>query len=313
MLEGPRANSADVPATRRTEVFMDTPVTIEVVSSVPGRDLAADIRVAFSWFAEVERRCSRFDPASELMQICARPGVPVTASPLLFAAIRFAVEMAEATGGAFEPTVGDEMVRRGFNRNFRSGAAIDLAPPLSGNPSHRDIVLDPDNSRVTLRGPLTLDLGAVAKGFAIDLAARTLADYPGFAINAGGDIFAAGHSSSGGAWNIGIRHPRQLGAIVDSVAVSGSAVCTSGDYERQAATTGDSHILDPSTGNPAGLVASATVVAPTAMVADAFATAVFVLGPERGISLLKRNRLDGLIITLSLDSFETPGFGSYRQ
>ncbi len=313
MIEERPPSSAPLPVTRRTEVFMDTPVTIEVVSSTPGYDPGDDLRAAFSWFAEVERRCSRFDATSELMQLCARPGVPVPVSEMLFAVLRFAVEMAEETGAAFDPTVGDEMVRRGFAVNFRSGETVAASPPVNVPPSSRDIVLDVENRTVTLLRTLTLDLGSVAKGFATDLAARALGDYPGFAINAGGDIFAGGHSSTGGPWNIGIRHPRRAAALADCLAVSGMAVCTSGDYERLGAVTGDIHIIDSSAGAPAGLVASATVVAPTATVADAFATAVFVLGPQKGIALLERNGLDGLVIAPSLESFETPGFARYRR
>ncbi len=138
---------------------------------------------------------------------------------------------------------------------------------------------------------MTLDLGAVAKGLAVDAAARELQDFRDFCIDAGGDIYCGGRSSSGERWKVGIRHPRQRDELVDRVHVSDCAVCTSGDYER------GTHILDPRDEAAAPGLASATVIAPNAMLADALATAAFVLGPTDGIALLERMGLDGLLIT----------------
>jgi thiamine biosynthesis lipoprotein len=90
--------------------------------------------------------------------------------------------------------------------------------------------------------------------------------------------------------------------------VSNAAVCTSGDYERRSACEDDGHhILDPRAGVSAGDVASATVVAPTAMAADALATAAFVLGPTEGIRLLERQGVDGLIVSPRLERHATRG------
>jgi thiamine biosynthesis lipoprotein len=108
---------------------------------------------------------------------------------------------------------------------------------------------------------------------------------------------------------VGIRHPRKEYGLIASLRVSNQAVCTSGDYERREAAGpgGEHHILDPRTGlSPRG-VASATVVAPGAMLADALATATFVLGPEDGIDLLDRLGVDGLIVTPQLRRHQTRG------
>ena len=148
-----------------------------------------------------------------------------------------------------------------------------------------------------------LDLGAVAKGLAIDVAARELAPLTHFAIDAGGDQFFAGRNAQGEPWSIGIRHPREPGALLESIAASDAAVCTSGDYVRVApgGRDDDHHILDPRTGTPARLLASVTVVAPIAIVADALATAAFVLGPVQGEALLERHGVDGLLVTPALE------------
>src|SRR5205823_769814 len=94
--------------------------------------------------------------------------------------------------------------------------------------------------------------------------------------------------------------------LIDSIRVSNRAVCTSGDYERRTGAD-DGHILEPRTGKSARTVASVTVVAPTAMSADALATAGFVLGPAAGIQLFDRMGVEGLIISSTLETFATRG------
>jgi thiamine biosynthesis lipoprotein len=278
---------------------MGTLVTIDVVH--PEADFGKVADRAFGWFHEIEKRCSRFDAHSELMQLGASAGVPVPASAILYETVQFALQVAEASGGAFDPTVGHRMVERGYDREHRSGLKIGGTATPADDVSYRDIQLDPDRRTITLLRPLTLDLGAVAKGLAVDLAARELAGCRDFAIDAGGDLYLGGTNAQGAPWSIGIRHPRHEGEILASLQVSNQAVCTSGDYER-----GD-HILDPRTGGSSLGVASVTVVAGGAMLADALATAAFVLGPEAGIALLHRMGVEGLIVTPELERYQTRG------
>jgi thiamine biosynthesis lipoprotein len=277
---------------------MGTLVTIEVVP--PDADAAVDR--AFDWFRDIEARCSRFDERSELAQITRCVGVPVTASPIVFEAVRFALSVAEDTDGAFDPTVGRRMETRGFNREDRSGRLVSTAIAADEDVSFRDVTLDADRRTITLRRPLLLDLGAIAKGLAVDVAARELQPFHDFAIDAGGDLYLAGHNGHGEPWSVGIRHPRIDGEFIDSVRASNSAVCTSGDYERP------NHILDPHSGMSPTTVCSVTVVAATALAADALATAAFVLGPHDGIQLLERHGVEGLIVTAALERIETSGF-----
>jgi len=111
-------------------------------------------------------------------------------------------------------------------------------------------------------------------------------------------------------WRVGLRHPREDGAVFETVQVSDCAVCTSGDYERRSPAGDGHHILDPRTSVSSGDVASATVIAPTAMVADACATAAFVLGPVEGVRFLARQDVEGVLITPALTRHETAGFRS---
>lgn len=95
--------------------------------------------------------------------------------------------------------------------------------------------------------------------------------------------------------------------MIDFVSVSDRAVCTSGDYERRSSDDKGHHILDPRTGVSPHAVASVTVVAPTAMLADALSTTAFVLGPAEGIRLFGHQGVDGLIFSTTLERYATRG------
>lgn len=297
----------------QTRVFMDTPVVVEITA--PGHDegeLSRRVDRAYGWFAEVERRCSRFDEASELRGLTRRVQEPTEVSTLLFSALEFALKLAELTSGAFDPTIGGVMERSGFNTNYLTGEKVTSPVAADFTGTYNDIVLGRDSLTVTLARPLSLDLGAVAKGLAIDLAAQDLSGLPGFVVNAGGDIFAHGVNADGEPWRIGVRHPRRHDELLTCLRITDAAVCTSGDYERPAAAGDGHHIRIPMSGTSAGSAVSSTVVAPTAMAADGLSTAAFVLGPEAGIDLLNREGVDGLIVASDFRVVATPGMKRYR-
>jgi len=288
----------------RTEVLMGTLVTIKVAAD--GADDA--VERAFGWFREVEARCTRFDASSELMQLSSDVGRPFAVSAILFEAVRFALSVAEDTAGAFDPTVGARVAACGFDREHRTGRRVAASVAAADDVSYRDVEIDNEHRTITLRRPLTLDLGAVAKGLAVDAAARELRSAGDFAIDAGGDLYCGGRNSHGGPWSVGIRHPRRDDELIASLRISDMAVCTSGDYERPG------HIVDPRQRSSADeAVASATVIAPSAMLADALATAAFVLGPVEGMKLLERHQVDGLIVTASLERFATAGLRRFEE
>jgi thiamine biosynthesis lipoprotein len=294
---------------------MGTLVTIHVVGEdeLSGcREAEQSVERAFGWFHRVEQCCTRFDPDSEIMQLTRHAGEAVPVSTILYEAVQFALAIAQASGGAFDPTVGYAMETRGFNRNYVTGLAIRTAVDSTAGVSYRDVHLAPDRQTVTLLRPLILDLGAVAKGLAVDLAARELQPFENFAINAGGDLYLGGKNPDAERWLIGIRHPQRNDELIDSLRISNLAVCTSGDYERRGAHDREEHhILDPRTASSANVAASVTVIASNAMLADALATAAFVLGPVEGIQLLERYGVDGLILSSKLERFATRGLCAY--
>jgi len=278
---------------------MDTVVEIQVDTEQSSEETGAAFERAFAAFHKVERACSRFDPDSELRKACRQIQIPVPVSPYLFEPLKFAMEMAEGTGGAFDPAVGKAMEENGFNRRYLTGELVESPSAASAN--YRDIVLDERNRTLTLLKPLVIDLGAVAKGFAIDLAANELKQFERFAVNAGGDLFAGGADERANAWSIGIQHPEQKDRVIHMIRVSNEAICTSGSYERKSAVkNGTHHIIDPKTkASPVDWI-SCSVVAPFAMLADAFSTTAFLLGADDGVAFIEQADLKGILITPDL-------------
>lgn len=227
---------------------------------------------------------------------------------MLFEAVRFAVAVAEETHGAFDPTVGARMEARGFNRDYRSGAVMGSEVRTDEPVSYRDVVLNESARTVRLERALLLDLGAVAKGLAIDMAVQELRPLANFVVDAGGDVYCGGHNSAEQPWTVGIRHPREAQALLTRVTITDAALCTSGDYERRVAddTAGEHHVLNPSTGASPRDVISASVIAPTAMVADALGTAAFVLGCAEGLALLEHHELRACLVDAQLVRHTTP-------
>ncbi len=290
---------------------MGTTITVEIVghdaTAVDRAERARAAARALAWFGDIEATCSRFDPSSELRRLCDQPGRATPVSATVLEALRFAIALAHETNGGFDPTVGHLMVRHGFDRHYYTGESSRVSP-ADGEGDFRDVEIDVDNRTVTLHRPVQLDLGAVAKGLAVDMAVRELISYKNFAVNAGGDLFLAGRNPQRKPWSVGIRHPREPDKTIETIHVSDIAVCTSGDYERPRPTGDGHHIVDPRSGESPSELASVTVVAPLAMVADALATAAFVLGAERGRSLLTKHGAEGLFITSHLERSATAGF-----
>lgn len=282
------------------EALMGTVVEFRVPLRGRARaECVAAVERGVRWFRDVEAVCSRFDVESEVARISAQPGVAVSTSPLLFEATRFALALAEESGGAFDPTIGAALEARGFNVEYRSGREVRVASHVEAA-SYRDVHLDAENHAITLDRPLLLDLGAVAKGLAVDLAARELQPLGDFLINAGGDVYAGGVNERGEPWSVGVQHPFDDAAVIETFRVSDAAVCTSGNYARRG-PGGVTHIVDARSGADTGALASATVVASSAMVADGLSTAAFILGLDAGAELLSRQGVRGLLVATNLD------------
>ncbi|MCH6267653.1 FAD:protein FMN transferase [Neobacillus citreus] len=294
---------------KKAKLFMDTVVEIQVVMNGTASKELVETKVdrAFEAFRKVEQACSRFSPDSELMTAFRVIEKPVQISPYLFEPLKFALEMAKWTDGEFDPAIGKVMEEQGYNRHYLTGKSIET-PAADSTATFRDIILDEQDHTLFLNKPLVIDLGAVAKGFAIDLAANELRDFEGFMVNAGGDLFAGGMDWNGRPWKVGIQHPLKKDQIIDVIEISNEAVCTSGSYERKNANIpGMHHIINPKTGYSPNDCVSSTIIAPFAMLADAFSTTAFLFGREKGKILIESAGLRGLFITPDLQIVKVGG------
>jgi FAD:protein FMN transferase len=293
---------------RKTKLFMDTVVDIQVVIRETEAIEEAESKMdrAFEAFRKVEQACSRFSPESELMNACRIAENSVWISPYLYEPLKFALEIAKLTDGEFDPTIGKTMEEQGYNRHYLRGKFNENLAADSG--TYRDIVLDEQSHTLYLNKPLVVDLGAVAKGFAIDLAANELKDFEGFVVNAGGDLFAGGVDPNGLPWKIGVQHPVKKDQLIEEIEIINEAICTSGSYERRNAKfPGMHHIINPKTKHSPNDWVSGSVVAPFAMMADAFSTAAFLLGNEKGKELIENAGLKGIFITSELQIVRVGG------
>lgn len=260
------------------------------------------VKPAVEAVAEVERRMSYFLADSELSRLnAALAGEPFQLSGELAAVLAAASRVHRLSDGAFDPTVPPLLRTWGFRDGAptRRPAPSDVRAALEHTGLERMAI---NGDTVTFsQEAMSTDLGGIAKGHGVDRAAAALsaAGVPGL-VNSGGDIRAAGARPNGQPWLVGVRDPITRGRVFATVRLAADgAVATSGTYEQYVELDGTRvpHVLDPRSGEPVGEVVSATVVAGTALEADALATACVVLGRERSLALLENlPGVEGLVV-----------------
>lgn len=220
---------------------------------------------------------------------------PVRVSNETFFVIQRALEFSRLSDGAFDVTVGPLVRLWGFFRKegYRvpSDAEIGAARARCG---WEKVILDAQNKTVRLeREGMEIDLGGIAKGYAVDQALEALRreGVKRAKVDAGGQIGFLGFPRTGKKWEVGIENPRHPGQISKWIEVGEEAVATSAATQNYFELNGKryGHILDPRTGRPAqSKVLSVTIVAPRGIDADSLSTALFVLGPGKGMPLAKK-------------------------
>ena len=226
-----------------------------------------------------------------------------------------AKRISQLTEGAFDITIAGLGKIWKFNRSgFTPPSDLLLAQRLP-LVDYRKMLLNSTHKSVSLQKKgMKLDLGGIAKGYALDRAVAMLKKH-GIAhglVYGGGDIKLFGNRDGkpkGTPWRVGVQHPRESGKILAKIAITDTAVVTSGDYERFAIKGGERyhHLIDPKEGRPGRKAISATVVGPNAMRADGLATGVFIMGTE-GIKLLESlPEVEGLIVNSEGKVFYTTG------
>src|SRR3989338_2852470 len=258
---------------------------VEVIS--PSQDAA---KIVFREIARIENLLSKYKPESEVSRLN-RLGA-LTVGPETFYVLKKSREFWELTNGAFDITVGPLLDLWGFtDQRFRRPAEREIKETLKLIGQGNIVLRQEDRyAGFTLPG-VKINLGAIAKGYAVDCAVRRLKEQ-GIAsclINAGGQIAALG-GRSGRPWKIAVQNPRGRGAR-EYLELSDRSVSTSGDYEQYFIKEGRrfAHIFDPRTGYPAQSgVISVTVAAADGLTADALATSILVLGKVKGELLEKK-------------------------
>lgn len=297
---------------------MDTVVRVEAY----GPRAREAVQAALAEFTRLDRLWNAYDPASEIARINAAAGRgPVAVSPDTLQVLRCALEVAALTGGAFDPTVGPLVRLWGFGGaegTPSSGDGTRQPPPPEAVARERALVdyrlvkLDPAAGTVELPRPgMALDLGAIAKGYAVDRARAVMRDHGvnRALVTAGGCVFALGTAPGGRPWRVAVQHPREPRSVLGVIPVTDRAVDTSGDYQRYFESGGVRyhHVLDPATGCPARACRSATVLHASAAWADALATAAMVLGPARGAAVVEAAGGAALIVDAEGRLHASPG------
>ena len=308
-----RQPAADPPLSR-TALVMGTLVEIKAYGADRPR-LEAALDAAFAEMARLEQLFSPQLADSEVSRLSAAAG-PLVVGAETAALLAMGQRIARRSDGAFDMGLGKLKTLWGIEGEqprIPSEAARTRALQGVGPEALRI-----DGRRIGKSAPdLQIDLGGIAKGYAVDRAVEKLrqAGVVSAAVNAGGDIRLLG-DRQGQPWRIGIQHPRRPGAVVATLALQNRAVVTSGDYERYFEQDGVRyhHLFDPRTGQPARGCQSVTVVAADAASADALATAAFVLGPRRGLALLEElPEVEGFLITADGRRLATGGLEGFLQ
>jgi thiamine biosynthesis lipoprotein len=296
---------------QESRVLMDTLVSINVYMQDSAAEPAGRraIAAAFAEMARLDSLMSSYRSDSEVAALdrCGVAGGEMEVSADIDTVLRAAQWAAKISAGAFDVTIAPILRLWGFGTDAAGVPAPEkIAARLPLVNFHNMALANAaangtEKSRVRFRqSGMVIDLGGVAKGYAVDrgLAVLVQAGVRDAMITAGGDLRAIASPMTSGRRYIWIRHPRAdtagnktIGAekknFFGRFRLDAGAVSTSGDYERSFIKDGKRyhHIIDPRTGFPAVKAVSATVVAKTSIQADALSTALFVLGPERGIAL----------------------------
>ena len=250
---------------------------------------------------EVDGQMSTWKPDSDLMRLNAAPiGEWIAVPARLLEVLRLGLEIGRASGGAFDIGMGDAVMAWGFGPEAAAPDGIRTAMAASRRPAHD--VLEINGEHVRKAAPIALDLNGIAKGYGVDRLAEILRNQ-GISdglVGIDGEMRAMGLRPDGEAWTIAVEAPDAERRTPHSIlALQDAAVATSGDYRHWVEVQGRrlSHTMDPRRGAPLiASPASITVVARSCAEADAWATALMVLGPVKGATLAIQSGLDALFL-----------------
>ena len=277
--------------------YKETRLMMGTIVEITAQDKSA-INAAFDQIKKIEKIANNFDPGSEISQLN-RDG-KIRASVDLLAMVKESLKFYSFSNGAFDITVNPvveiwkEKIKK--SQDEKSNAILPAEERIRDRlrliGSDKIIINDKESLITFDQQGMSIDLGAIAKGYAVDKAVVRLKDLGihSAMVNAGGNIYCLGKKGKR-MWRIGIQHPRKPEAIFFTLDLENQAASTSGDYQQYFIARGKrySHIIDPKTGYPVdNKVISVTIIAKDAATADALSTTVFVLGKEKAQALLQK-------------------------
>lgn len=302
---------------------MGTSYHVKAVALLSAEDVRAVDQAIQAVLDTLDKKLSNYRADSELSRFnrdtsCA----PFPLSPETEEVFRIALRISEESGGAFDITVGPLVNAWGFGPHPAAippdDAGLAAARERVG---YQNLEWVGEHALRKKRPDIECDFSALGPGYGVDCIARTLEarGIKRYMVELGGEVFAKGLNAGGEAWRIGIERPgSEEESIQRIVHLQSMAVATSGDYRAYREVNGVrySHHIDPATGRPlAHTLASVSVMHAHCADADAYGTALMVLGPEKGMAFAQEHHLPAYFIVHKADGFEeraTPDFAAYE-
>ena len=279
-----RVGSKEIHLINKSRILLGTVVEVQI-RETDRKKAETSIEKAFSEIKRIDDLFSTYNEDSPVWKLNHNQATLINVDPEIFSLMVICDSIFNLTYGSFDVSLNNLLTTWGFDGDDPSLPAEDKLSGALLNSGWNNIKLLEKNSFKRPAG-IELNFGAIAKGYAVDKAVNVLIK---LGINsalviAGGEIKTIGDD-----WVIGIRHPRNQNQIIEKVNPGGMSVATSGDYEKYFELEGKRyhHILNPKTGYPADSLISVTVLNKSCTIADALATAVFVLGQAKGMRLIE--------------------------
>ena len=279
-----RVGSKEIHLINKSRILLGTVVEVQIREK-DRKKAETSIEKAFSEIKRIDDLFSTYNEDSHVWKLNHNQATLINVVPEIFSLMVICDSIFNLTYGSFDVSLNKLVTTWGFDRDDPSLPSDDKLSGALLNSGWNNIKLLEKNSFKRPAGT-ELNFGAIAKGYAVDKAVNVLIKLGinSALVNAGGEIKTIGDD-----WVIGIRHPRNQNQIIEKVNPGGMSVATSGDYEKYFELDGKRyhHILNPKTGYPADSLISVTVLNKSCTIADALATAVFVLGQAKGMRLIE--------------------------
>lgn len=304
---------------------MGTQYTVRIARGGHFRDWPPDVEAVQKRIdqrlAEINSQMSTYDVNSELSRFNRLNNTDwYSVSPATAEVVAAALEIAETTGGKFDPTVGPLVNLWGFGPNAERGnpPTEDKIAAALASTGYRLVKVRQDPPAIRKeQAEIYVDLSGIAKGYASDQVSELLAEigYRNSMVEIGGEVRTRGNKTDGSSWRIGIEKPDEMGRPIQlAVALDSSGMATSGDYRNFFEHDGNrySHTIDPTSGRPVKhRLAAVSIIATSCMEADALATAIMVMGDERGYDWCEQQQIAALFLVREKDrlvELRTPEF-----